>query len=276
MRETALLADEIVIDNFACGGGASEGIEIALGRPVDFAVNHNAKALAVHRANHPNTVHLLEDMRDLDPRSVAAGKRLGLCWFSPDCTYFSVARGGKPFRDRNRARRIRGLPWTVTHWAKLRRPRVIMLENVKEFQDWGPLLKDSTPCKARRGANFRRWHQQLENLGYQVDMRVLSACDYGAPTTRRRLFVIARCDGREIVFPEATHGPGRLPYATAADCIDASIDCPSIFERDRPLVDATCRRIARGIMRYVIHHPKPFIVGIDNQSNGSSAGRENP
>ena len=261
--------NEIVIDNFACGGGASEGIENALGRPVDYAVNHNAKALAVHRANHPRTTHLLEDMRDLDPRSVGRNRRIGLCWFSPDCTYFSAARGGRPFRDRNRARRIRGLPWTVPHWAKLRRPRVIMLENVREFQDWGPLLEDGTPCKARRGATFRRWHRQLENLGYQVDMRILSACDYGARTTRRRLFVIARCDGGEIIFPEATHGPGLQPYGTAADCIDWSVECPSIFERDRPLADATCRRIARGIMRYVIHNAKPFIIGIDNRSNGA-------
>lgn len=253
---------EIVVDNFACGGGASEGIETALGRPVDIAINHNAKALAVHMANHPNTLHLREDIRDLDPRKVGAGRPVGLGWFSPDCTYHSKARGGKPFRDRNRARRIRGLAWTVTTWAKLRRPRVIMLENVEEFADWGPLLANGKPDPARRGQTFRRWHRQLENLGYRVDMRELQACDYGAPTSRKRLFVIARCDGQEIVFPAASHGPwiGAQPYRTAAECIDWSIPCPSIFEPDRELVENTLRRIARGVQRFVIDDPKPFIV----------------
>lgn len=253
---------EIVVDNFACGGGASEGIEIALGRPVDIAINHNAKALAVHMANHPRTVHLREDIRDLDPRRVGAGRPVGLGWFSPDCTYHSKARGGKPFRERDRARRIRGLAWTVVRWAKERRPRVIMLENVEEFADWGPLLEDGRPDPVRRGQTFRRWHRMLENVGYSVDMRELRACDYGAPTSRRRLFVIARCDGAEIVFPEASHGPwrGALPYRTAAECIDWSIPCPSIFTRQRPLAEATLRRIARGVMRYVIDSPRPFIV----------------
>lgn len=256
------LPGEIVIDNFACGGGASTGIEEALGRPVDIAINHNAKALAVHMANHPRTLHLREDIRDLDPRQVGAGRPVGLGWFSPDCTYHSKARGGKPFRERHRARRVRGLAWTVVRWAKERRPRVIMLENVEEFADWGPLLEDGRPDPARRGLTFRRWHRQLENLGYQVDMRQLRACDYGAPTSRRRLFVIARRDGAEIVFPEASHGPwrGAAPYRTAAQCIDWSIPCPSIFDRRRPLAAATLRRIARGIMRYVVDAPRPFLV----------------
>jgi DNA (cytosine-5)-methyltransferase 1 len=253
---------EINVDNFACGGGASEGIENALGKPVDYAINHNAKALAVHKANHPNTVHLQEDMQNLDPRVVGPGRNIGLAWFSPDCTYFSAARGGKPFRDVNRSRRVRGLPWTVIHWAKLRRPRIIMLENVVEMKDWGPLLADGTRCKVRRGMTFRKWHRQWENLGYQIDMRELVACDYGVPTSRKRLFVIARCDGKEIVFPERSHGPGALPYRTAAECIDWSIPCPSIFERSKPLADATLRRIARGIMRYVVNNPKPFIVSV--------------
>jgi DNA (cytosine-5)-methyltransferase 1 len=253
---------EIVVDNFACGGGASTGIEAALGRPVDIAINHNAKALAVHLANHPHTLHLREDIRDLDPRQVGAGRSVGLGWFSPDCTYHSKARGGKPFRERNRARRVRGLAWTVIRWAKERRPRVIMLENVEEFADWGPLGDDGRPDPTRRGMTFRRWHRQLENLGYQVDMRELRACDYGAPTSRKRLFVIARCDGDEIVFPAASHGPwiGAQPYRTAAECIDWSIPCPSIFTRERPLAEATLRRIARGVMRYVVQNPKPFIV----------------
>jgi DNA (cytosine-5)-methyltransferase 1 len=262
---------EIVVDNFACGGGASEGIETALGRPVDIAINHNAKALAVHLANHPRTLHLREDIRDLDPRKVGAGRPVGLGWFSPDCTFHSKARGGKPFRDTDRARRVRGLAGTVVWWARDRRPRVIMLENVEEFSDWGPLLENGKPDPARRGQSFRRWHRRLENLGYQIDMRQLRCCDYGAPTSRRRLFVIARCDGEEIVFPEASHGPwqGAAPYRTAAECIDWSIPCPSIFlSREdgralgvrRPLADATLRRIARGVMRYVVDNPQPFIV----------------
>lgn len=264
--------NELVVDNFACGGGASEGIETALGRPVDIAINHNAKALAVHMANHPHTQHLREDIRDLDPRRVGAGRPVGLAWFSPDCTYHSKARGGKPFRDRDRAHRVRGLAWTVVRWAKERRPRVMMLENVEEFQDWGPLLDDGRPDPTRRGQTFRRWHRMIENLGYQVDMRELRACDYGAPTTRKRLFVIARCDGEEIVFPEASHGPwqGALPYRTAAECIDWSIPCPSIFTRQRPLAEATLRRIARGVMRYVVDNPQPFIV---SAAHGDSGGR---
>ncbi len=256
------MRSEIVVDNFACGGGASAGIEAALGRPVDIAINHNAKALAVHLANHPNTLHLREDIRDLDPRKVGAGREVGLGWFSPDCTYHSKARGGKPFRDRDRARRVRGLAWTVVRWAKERRPRVIMLENVEEFSDWGPLLENGEPDPLRRGQTFRRWHRQLENLGYQVDMRELRACDYGAPTSRKRLFVIARCDDEEIVFPAASHGSwiGAQPYRTAAECIDWSIPCPSIFTRQRPLAERTLRRIARGVMRYVVYSPQPFIV----------------
>ncbi len=269
MNHNNTVAREIVVDNFACGGGASTGIEIALGRPVDIAINHNAKALAVHLANHPNTLHLREDIRDLDPRHVGAGRPVGLGWFSPDCTYHSKARGGRPFRDRNRARRVRGLAWTVIRWAKERRPRVIMLENVEEFADWGPLGDDGRPDPARRGMTFRRWHRQLENLGYQVDMRELRACDYGAPTSRKRLFVIARCDGDEIVFPAASHGPwiGAQPYRTAAECIDWAIPCPSIFTRERPLAETTLRRIARGVMRYVVENPRPFIVPLTHHGD---------
>lgn len=253
---------EIVVDNFAGGGGASLGIECALGRPVDYAINHDPEAIAMHRANHPHTEHFCESVWDVSPRQIVRGRPMGLGWFSPDCTFHSKARGGKPFRERDPARRRRGLAWLVIPWIKAARPRVIMLENVEEFADWGPLLPDGKPCPLRRGLTFRRWHRQIENLGYRIDMRELRACDYGAPTTRKRLFVIARRDGGEIVFPEATHGPwaGAAPYRTAAECIDWSIPCPSIFERKRPLAEATLRRIARGVMRYVVNNSQPFIV----------------
>lgn len=262
------MLDEIVVDNFACGGGASTGIEAALGRPVDHAINHNAKALAVHMANHPYTQHWREDIRNLNPKRVGRGSKVGLAWFSPDCTYHSKARGGKPFRDTDRARRVRGLAGSVHWWMRERRPRVVMLENVEEFADWGPLLANGRPDPMRRGQSFRRWHRIIENLGYTIDMREIRACDYGAPTSRKRLFVIARCDGEEIIFPEASHGPGALPYRTAAECIDWSDLGQSIFERAKPLAEATQRRIARGVMRYCVNNPQPFIVGIDNQSNG--------
>lgn len=253
---------EIIVDNFAGGGGASAGIEAALGRSVDIAINHDPEAIAMHRANHPHTRHLCDSVWEVDPRALVAGRPMGLGWFSPDCTFHSKARGGKPFRERDPARRRRGLAWIVIPWIKAARPRVIMLENVEEFSDWGPLLEDGRPCPLRRGLTFRRWHKQIQNLGYQIDMRELRACDYGAPTIRKRLFVIARRDGDEIVFPEASHGQftGALPYRTAADCIDWSIPCPSIFTRPKPLADATLRRIARGVMRYVVNNPKPFIV----------------
>lgn len=254
------LRNEIVVDNFACGGGASEGIENATGEPVDHAINHNAKALAVHMANHPYTRHWREDIRNLNPRRVGPGLPIGLGWFSPDCTFHSKARGGKPFRDSDRARRVRGLAGSVHWWMRERRPRVVMLENVEEFTHWGPLLENGKPDPKRRGQSFRRWHKIIENLGYQVDMRELVCADYGVPTSRKRLFVIARCDGEEIVFPEASHGFASSPYRTAAECIDWSIPCPSIFTRQRPLAEATLRRIARGVMRYVVNNARPFIV----------------
>ncbi len=268
--------NEIIVDNFACGGGASTGIEAAVGRHVDHAINHNAKALAVHLANHPHTRHWHENIRDLDPRRVGRGSPVGLAWFSPDCTYYSKARGGKPFRDPLRARRVRSLATSVHWWMRTRRPRVVMLENVEEFRDWGPLADDGRPCPQRRGASFRRWHRIIENLGYQIDMRELRVCDYGAPTSRKRLFVIARCDGEEIVFPEASHGPGLRPYRTAAECIDWSRPCPSIFERKRPLAEATLRRIARGVMRYVVNNPRPFIVPMTHSGDSRVHGIDEP
>lgn len=269
---------ELIVDNFAGGGGASTGIEQALGRPVDYAINHDAEAIAMHRVNHPRTEHFCESVWDVDPKRLARGRPVGLGWFSPDCTFHSKARGGKPFRDRNTARRARGLAGLVPRWAAAVRPRVIMLENVEEFADWGPLLPDGKVCPIRRGQSFRRWHRQIENLGYQVDMRQLRACDFGAPTTRKRLFVIARCDGQEIVFPEATHGAasGMLPFRTAAECIDWSLPCPSIFERARPLAEATLRRIARGVMRYVVNNPRPFIVPITHTGGVRVHGIDEP
>ncbi len=263
-----------MIDQFAGGGGASSGIEAALGRPCDYAINHDAEAIAMHRANHPATRHLCESVWAVDPARLARGRQVGLGWFSPDCTFHSKARGGKPFRDRDTARRRRGLAWLVTRWAKTpAAPRVIMLENVEEFADWGPLLPDGKIDPAKRGLTFRRWHRELENLGYAIDMRELRACDYGAPTTRKRLFIIMRRDGREIVFPEATHGGAlwQRPYRTAAECIDWSIPCPSIFERSRPLAEATMRRIARGVMRYVVNDPEPFIVNMRGTSEAHVA-----
>jgi DNA (cytosine-5)-methyltransferase 1 len=267
----------LIIDNFAGGGGASSGIEAALGRSVDYAINHDPEAIAMHRVNHPNTVHLCSSVWDVNPARLAAGRPVGLGWFSPDCTFHSKAKGGKPFRDKNQARRRRGLANLIPRWAATAAaPSVIMLENVEEFADWGPLIKHEDgyrPDPKRRGMLFRRWHRQLESLGYRIDMRELKACDYGAPTTRKRLFIIMRRDGGEIIFPEATHGPwgGCEPYRTAAECIDWSIPCPSIFDRKRPLAEATLRRIARGVMRYVVNNPQPFIVGIDNKSSGPSA-----
>jgi DNA (cytosine-5)-methyltransferase 1 len=269
---------ELVIDNFAGGGGASTGIEAALGRPVDIAINHDAEAIAMHRVNHPHTRHFQTSVWDVDPRTLSRGRQVGLGWFSPDCTYFSKAKGGKPFRDRNPARRRRGLAGIVPRWLDATGMLVFALENVEEFVDWGPLLPDGRVCPKRRGMHFRRWHRAIENivsrvtrLPYRVDMRELRAHEHGAPTDRKRLFVVGRCDGQEIVFPEPTHGPGLLPYRTAAECIDWSVPCVSIFEREalgkKPLVEATLRRIARGVVRYVINNPRRFIAPIPVSSS---------
>lgn len=253
-------ADELLVDNFAGGGGASTGIERALGRHVDIAINHDPEAVAMHSANHPQTRHFCESVWDVDPREATGGRPVGLAWFSPDCTFHSKARGGKPHRDRNRARRRRGLAWVVVRWAEAVRPRVICLENVEEFADWGPLADDGRPCPLRRGTTFRRWMARLQNLGYEVDCREMRACDYGAPTSRKRLFIVARCDGQPIVWPTPTYGKGRRPYRTAAECIDWTLPTPSIFERERPLAENTLRRIAAGIKRYVLDAAEPYIV----------------
>jgi DNA (cytosine-5)-methyltransferase 1 len=255
-----LHTDELVVDNFAGGGGASLGIEMALGRSPDIAVNHDPEAVALHAANHPETHHFCESVWTVDPKAVTAGKRVALAWFSPDCKHFSKAKGGKPVE-----KKIRGLAWVVIRWARAVKPRVIILENVEEFQDWGPLLDDGRPCPLRRGLTFRRWLGQLRAAGYEVQTRELRASDFGAPTSRKRFFLIARSDGLPISWPEPTHGApllGLAPYRTAADCVDWSLECPSIFDRAKPLAENTLRRIARGLRKYVLEAAEPFIVPV--------------
>lgn len=351
-RAAASSFDEIIVDSFAGGGGASMGIETALGRAVDVAINHDAAAIAMHAANHPHTLHLTEDVWKVNPYLVCGtnwvadghgrdretgGRKVGLLWASPDCKHFSRAKGGKPVE-----KKIRSLAWVVVKWAKAVGPRVIMLENVREFQDWGPLIQamgtDGQPLltahgepvlipdKTRKGHTFKRWVASLRSLGYVVEWRPLDAADYGAPTHRRRLFLIARRDGQPIIWPERTHGNvdataavgrskdvdrrGELdasrftqagvvgdreasdrdevesgaartgaggqstgenyrtralkPYRTAAECIDWTIPCPSIFNRKRPLAEKTMRRIAMGIKRFVLDNPKPFVVNVQH------------
>lgn len=245
----------LVVDLFAGGGGASTGIEAALGRPVDIAINHSPVALAVHHANHPRTRHLVTDVFEVDPRTATGGRPVDLLWASPDCTHFSVAKGGTP-----RSGGIRSLAWVVVDWARAVRPSLILLENVPEFRTWGPLDAEGHPIKARMGETFTQWQGALELLGYQVEWRTLDASHFGAPTRRRRLFLVARCDGAPIRWPEPTHGPGRLPLRTAAECIDWSLPCPSIFERQRPLAEKTLRRIAAGLRRFVVESANPFVV----------------
>ena len=281
---------EFIVDNFAGGGGASTGIEMAVGRSVDIAINHDPDAIAMHRANHPHTRHYCEDVWQVDPVEACAGNPVGLAWFSPDCTHFSRAKGGKPV-DKN----IRGLAWVTIRWALKVRPRVIMLENVPEIRTWGPLGADNKPIKARAGETFDGFIKALttgishshpafaemcatleintdsaeaerltHGLGYNAEYRILRSCDYGAPTTRTRFYLIARSDGKPIVFPPPTHGNGKglKPYRTAAECIDWSIPAQSIFERDKPLAENTLRRIAKGIEKFVINNPEPFIIPI--------------
>ena len=256
------LWDEIIVDSFAGGGGASLGIEQALGRPVDIAINHDADAIAMHEENHPSTRHYHEDVWKVDPLEATAGRPVGILWASPDCTHHSRAKGGKPLK-----KHIRGLAWMVIRWARVVRPRVILLENVQELEDWGPLVNDR-PCPRRKGVTFKRWVGSLRAAGYQVEWRVLRACDYGAPTTRKRLFLIARCDGAPILWPERTHGEGLAsPWRTAAECIQWEIPCPSIFERAKPLAEKTQARIAEGIRRFVLHHADPFLFPVTHQGD---------
>lgn len=245
----------LIVDSFAGGGGASLGIEMALGRGPDYAINHDSEALACHAANHPETIHLSRNVWQVDPLDVVRNRPVALLWASPDCKHFSKAKGRRPVR-----RAVRDLAWVVVLWARRARPAVICLENVEEFRDWGPVGLDGIPCAERRGETFRRWVGELRRLGYRVEHRELRACDYGAPTIRKRLFLVARRDGLPIVWPEPSHGPGLLPYRTAAGCIDWSLPCPSIFERPRPLAEATLRRIARGVQRFVVEAAEPFLV----------------
>lgn len=250
---------ELVVDLFAGGGGASLGISRAYREP-DVAVNHDPVAIGVHAANHASTTHFICDVFEVDPVEATGGKPVGLLWASPDCRHHSKAKGGKP-----RSKRVRGLAWVVVKWASRCKPRLIHLENVEEFADWGPLLKDGSPCKVRKGMTFRRWMRQLENLGYKVEHHEMIAADFGAPTIRKRLYVVARCDGRPIAWPKPTHsktGAGGLPkWRSAAECIDFSLPSKSIFDRKRPLVKNTCKRIAKGAWRYVLTAAEPFIVG---------------
>lgn len=251
------MIDGLIVDCFAGGGGASLAIEDVLGR-VDIAINHDAKAITMHKANHPDTLHLCENVFRVNPIKVCAGRRVRLAHFSPDCTHHSRAKGGKPVK-----KDIRGLAWIAIRWARMVRPDIITLENVQEFEDWGPLTECGRPCKKRKGKTFNFWVEKLRRYGYRVEWRRLKACDYGDPTIRTRLFLVARRDGHPIVWPEPTHGPkgsGLKPYRTAAECIDWSIPCPSIFERKRPLVENTLKRIARGIRKFVIEAEEPFIV----------------
>jgi DNA (cytosine-5)-methyltransferase 1 len=254
------------VDLFAGAGGWSLGFANVAGRPPIVAVNHCAHAIRLHELNHPETDHFHEDIRAVDPAKACAGRRVDWLHLSPDCTHFSRAKGGKP-RDQG----IRGLAWCGVDWAAKVRPAVLSLENVAEFTGWGPLDVAGHPIKARAGETFREFVAELAGLGYRSEWRVLCAADFGAPTIRKRLFLIARCDGLPIRWPEPTHGPGRpLPWRAAAECIDWSIPCPSIFGRKRPLAPATCRRIAAGIVRYVLQG-KPFLV---ETANGERPGQE--
>ncbi len=271
-----MIHGELIVDNFAGGGGASTGIEMATGYSVDIAINHDPEAIKMHKANHPNTKHYCENVWAVDPVKVCNGHPVALAWFSPDCKHFSKAKGGKP-KDKF----IRGLAWVACRWAGLVRPRVIMLENVEEFKTWGPLGRRHHPIKAKQGETFQKFVQQLTDLGYEVQFRELIAADYGAPTMRKRFFMIARCDGKPIVWPEPTHAPAdseevkaglKKPYVGAYTQLDFSLPCPSIFDTSeeikekygiravRPLAQKTMDRIARGFIKFVLNNPKPFII----------------
>jgi DNA (cytosine-5)-methyltransferase 1 len=253
--EDGLDEDEIVVDNFAGGGGASSGVERAIGRSPDIAVNHDEDAIAMHLANHPTCTHYRENVWQVDPVAACHGRPVGLAWFSPDCKHFSKAKGSTP-----KSQKVRGLAWSAVRWAQAVRPRIICLENVEEFKDWGPLGKDGLANKAKAGQTFRAFVRKLEKLGYKVEWRILKASDYGAPTSRRRFFMVARCDGRPINWPEPTHGPGRaLAHRTAGECMDWSTECPSIFDRSRKHAEKTLARIARGIRKFVLTET-PYIV----------------
>ncbi len=275
-----MINGELIVDNFAGGGGASTGIELATGISVDIAINHDPEAIKMHKANHPNTKHYCESVWDVDPVKACNGHPVALAWFSPDCKHFSKAKGGKP-KDKN----IRGLAWVALRWAGLVRPRVIMLENVEEFKTWGPLNRGHRPIKAKQGVTFRKFVDQLHALGYDVAFRELVAADFGAPTMRKRFFMIARYDGKPIVWPEPTHAPANSEqvkagllkqYVGAYTQLDFSLPCPSIFDTAeeikekygiravRPLAPKTMERIARGLKKFVLDNAEPFIVQVNH------------
>lgn len=283
--------DEIIVDNFAGGGGASTGMELATGRPVAIAINHDQDAILMHKTNHPYTEHLQASVWDVDPQKVCRGRPVGLAWFSPDCKHFSKAKGAA-LVDRN----IRGLAWIVLRWAGTVRPRVIILENVEEFVTWGPVRK-GRPVKKKAGQTFQKWKQQLVALGYRVEHRELVAADLGAPTTRKRFVLIARCDGQPIVWPERTHGPRDsaevqagelLPWRSAAEIIDWSVPCYSVFASKRelkerygvnavrPLADNTMRRVIRGVDKFTIRSGRPFIVECNHGGDGHARDDKEP
>lgn len=244
----------LIVDNFAGGGGASTGIEQALNRPIDIAINHDPAAILMHKTNHPNTKHYQESVWDVDIRKITEGQEVDLVWCSPDCKHFSKAKGGKPVN-----KNIRGLAWVAIKWAGTVKPKVIMLENVEEFQTWGPIDKQGKPVAKYKGRTFKSFLNAFKYLGYKVEYKELVAADYGAPTTRKRFFLIARCDGKPIVWPEPTHGESKKPYVAASTIINWNLEVPSIFDRKKPLADNTLIRIARGIQKYVIED-KPFII----------------
>lgn len=282
-------SDGIIVDNFAGGGGVSTGIEEATGRDVDVAINHDDEAIAMHTANHPRTRHHCQSIWSVDPLDAVTidgtQRPVWIIWFSPDCTHHSNARGGKP-REKN----IRDLAWVVHHWIdrlgpKLK-PAIIKVENVEEFLTWGPLDDQGKRISERNGEEFNKWVTGLRKRGYKVEWRVLRASHYNTPTIRKRLVLVARCDGLPIVWPEPTNGPGTpAPYRTAAECIDWSIPCPSIFLTKeegralgvkRPLADATMARIARGVQRYVIDAAQPFIINLTHHGSDRNEGVDEP
>ena len=298
-----MIDGKLVVDNFAGGGGASTGIEMATGISVDIAINHDPEAIRMHRTNHPDTKHYCENVWLVDPVEACGGRPVALAWFSPDCKHFSKAKGGKP-----KDKKIRGLAWVALRWAGLVRPEVIMLENVEEFKTWGPLNRRHHPVRSKKGKTFEKFVQQLQDLGYDVEYRELVAADYGAPTMRKRFFLVARCDGKKIVWPEPTHRPSGSrevregvsePYAGAYTQIDFSLPCPSIFDTAeeirekygiravRPLAPKTMERIARGLKKFVLENEEPFIVQVNNgekaapyvmcnNENNVGAGTEEP
>lgn len=266
----------VVVDLFAGGGGASDGIETALGRPVTLAVNHSKHAIACHQRNHPHTLHAIEDVWDVDPLEVCGGLEVELLWASPSCTHYSRAKGG----NNPRSAEIRALPWVVIRWARTVKPRVIICENVPEWEQWGPLDNDGKPIKSKAGMTWRVWLGKLRAQGYRVEWRTLVAADYGAPTTRKRLYLIARRDGQPIVWPEPTHArhPSLFasPWRTAAECIDWTIPARSIFDRKKPLAEKTLKRIAAGIVRYVLRSSKPFVVSLTHHGGERTHSVDDP